>query len=165
VFSRADNTTQAVPTVSPPEPIDYYNATDFFPIYDVAMNFTSTPVILDYITSVASQVNYGNVYDVQSLLRQFIAVPVGLYNEPASKGIYPPENQNVTGYLGIPAYQVLRFAFSLKLDCHLFCISLCIYIWRGSIPVMVNYCACGMCPHPIAKFFIISRNRFRFKMC
>jgi len=113
VFSRADNTTLDVPSISPPEPVDY-NVTDFFPIYNFAMNFTATPVILSYIKSVASQVNLaGNdVYPVQQLLRQFIAVPVGLYNEPTLLGTYPAENQNVTGYLGIPAYQVLPIGFS-----------------------------------------------------
>jgi len=51
---------------------------------------------------------------VQQLLRQFIAVPVGLYNEPTLLGTYPAENQNVTGYLGIPAYQVLPIGFSAE---------------------------------------------------
>jgi len=165
VFSRADNTTLDVPSISPPEPVDY-NVTDFFPIYNFAMNFTSTPVILSYIKSVASQVNLaGNdVYPVQQLLRQFIAVPVGLYNEPTLLGTYPAENQNVTGYLGIPAYQYFPLAFQLKLDCHLFCIALCIYSWGHRISGMVNWAPDYMCARPIAKFLLLSRNRFRFKV-
>jgi hypothetical protein len=110
VFSRADNTTLDIPAISTPE-YPNYDPKTFFQIYQVAMN-TSNTETLPYITSVVSQVANGNLYDVQSLLRQFIVVPVGLYNDPVLLQKYPPENQNKTGYLAIPAYRVIRFHFS-----------------------------------------------------
>jgi hypothetical protein len=78
------------------------------------MNLTSNSAILTYITSVASQIVIGNLYDVQALPRRFIGVPIGLYNHPIELGIYPPDIQNITGYLRIPAYRVSRLYFSAQ---------------------------------------------------
>ena len=122
VFSRANNTALDVQTISDPVPTNYTPLADFFPIYNVAMNVTSSPETLTYITSVVSQFAIGNLYDGQALLRQFIAVPVGRYNHPF------PENQNLHGYLGIPTYRVTRFHFCaynrwsslLRLSMHLY---------------------------------------------
>lgn len=157
VFSRADNTTLDVQTIGAPKPTGYDPLIDFFPIYNVAMNVTSNSATLAHVSSVASQVVIGNVYDVQALLRQFIAVPVALYNEPVLSDIAPPENQDKAGYLGIPAYQVIHLHFVyLKIDCHLFCVSLRIYIRCPTIADMVNYCPCSMYTHSISKFLILS---------
>lgn len=106
VYSSINNTILDVPTIDTPIPAIYDPAADFFPIYNRAMDTTLSSVTIDYITTVATQVLFGDVYTVQALLKQLIAVPVGLYNDPVSLGIYPTENQYVSGYLGNPTYRV-----------------------------------------------------------
>ena len=59
-----------------PEPTDY-GPSDFFPIFDMAMNtdynLTGDTTGLDYIYYVAGQGSADTQYDAQMLLRQFIA--------------------------------------------------------------------------------------------
>ena len=97
-----------------PEPTDY-GPSDFFPIFDMAMNtdynLTGDTTGLDYIYYVAGQGSADTQYDAQMLLRQFIAVPVGIFNNPTFSGTYPSGNLNTTGALAVPAYRV--YAHSL----------------------------------------------------
>lgn len=55
---------------------------------------------------VADQVFSDAPYDAQMLLRQFIAVPVGIFNDPSYRGTHPNENLNTSGALAIPTYRV-----------------------------------------------------------
>jgi hypothetical protein len=100
-----------------PEPTDYAPS-DFFPIFDMAMKrmntnqtLTGDTTGLDYIYYIASQVSGDTQYDAQMLLRQLIAVPVGIFNDPTYIGSYPSGNLNTSGALAVPAYRV--YAYSL----------------------------------------------------
>ena len=150
VYSRANNTIIDIPSVSEQEPTNYDPVTDFFPIYDMAMN-VSNPAILDYITSIAEQVLNANQYDAQLLLRQIILVPVGLYNTPSSA--------KKAAYLGIPAYQVSDLVFpTLKEDHHIIRLALFIY---SSGPLVVGVVARpprSVYAHTTSQFITLSRN-------
>jgi hypothetical protein len=112
VYSRSNNTILNVQNVSSPEPTTYDPVQDFFPIYDMAM-FVPPNVALDYLYWIDGQGLNDASYDGQMLLRQFIAVPVGLFNDVYWSGIYPPDNQNTTGSLSISTYRV-KFAVSRR---------------------------------------------------
>ena len=103
VYASTNGTILDISSVGAQEPTSYDPLTDFFPIYDMAMNLSS-PVVVEYITSIADQVLNTNQYEAQQLLRQFILVPVGFYQTPSSieKG----------AYLALPAYQVESTGFS-----------------------------------------------------
>jgi hypothetical protein len=81
VYSRGNNTILEVSNLSVPEPTSY-TPNDFFPIYDTAMSTnTSDTTGNDYIWFVAGQAGVDDPYDGQMLLRQFIAVPMGTFND------------------------------------------------------------------------------------
>ena len=69
---------------------------------------------LDYINAIAGQLEVDTKYDAQLLLRQCIAVPIALFNDPAVFGTYPSENRDKTGYLAtsLTVYSSLFFALN-----------------------------------------------------
>ena len=71
----------------------------------------STP--LDYLWYVSVQGGSDTAYDGQMLLRQFISVPVGIFNNPTYNNTFPSENLNTSGALAIPTYRVRVFQNSL----------------------------------------------------
>lgn len=105
VYSRGNNTILEISNLGPPLPTNY-TPENFFPIFDAANNYSNDDTPLDYIYWVSNQALNDTQYDAQMLLRQFIAVPVGLFNDPFFWRLYPPENLNTTGSLSIPTYRV-----------------------------------------------------------
>ena len=112
VYSRSNYTILDIQNASSPEPTTYDPIKDFFPIYDMAMyvppNLTDVTTALDYMSWICGQGISDSYYDAHMLLRQLISVPVGLFNDVYAGVGFPPDNQNTTGSLSIPAYRVPR---------------------------------------------------------
>ena len=105
-YSRGNNTILSIYDLSPPEPTSY-GPNHFFPIFDMAMaNDTDDTTGLEYLYWIAGQGNNDTQYDAQMLLRQLIAVPVGIFNDPTFWGTYPNANLNTVGSLSLPSYRV-----------------------------------------------------------
>jgi len=106
VYSRGNMTILDVFDLGTPQPTNY-GPEDFFPIFDMAMsNATDNAAGIQYVFWIASQGNTDTQYDAQFLLRQLIAVPVGIFNDPTFWGIYPDANLLTTGNLATPSYRV-----------------------------------------------------------
>lgn len=105
VYSQINNTIIDVYDVGPPQATNY-SPGDFFPIYDMATNYTTTSTGLDYLYYVAGQIPYDTSYDAAMQLRQFIAVPVGIFNNVEYGLGYPEANLQSTGILSTPTYRV-----------------------------------------------------------
>lgn len=105
VFSRINNTILDVYDVGPPQATNY-SPNDFFPIFDMATNYSVTTTGLDYMFYLAGQVPGDTPYDTQMSLMQFIAVPVGIFHIVQWGLNYPEANLNSTAILSIPAYRV-----------------------------------------------------------
>ena len=72
----------------------------------MATNYSVTTTGLDYMYYLAGQVSGDTPYDAQMALRQFIAVPVGIFQNVQWGLNYPEANRDSTAILSIPAYRV-----------------------------------------------------------
>lgn len=147
-YSSTNGTILDVASISDQNPTNYDPLRDFFPIYDMAMNL-SNPAIPQYLTIIADQILNTNQYEAHQLLRQFILVPVGLYQAPSSS--------DKVAYIAIPTYQVRVTGVSLlKIDHHIIRLPLFVHCHDTLIVSMVTCPSRGIYAHSTSQFIILS---------